>query len=103
MEKPEFEDTVYQIENVIHNQWLAVDLFQSISLALKTPFVQLGKAMDEWGVFEQSLNAAIYAIEADPRQRGALFKRLLFYGIHDPDDPIVELSDGKTALSDPEY
>jgi hypothetical protein len=95
-------DLIKKIAGVVGHPKLAESIFFSIRSALHSPFVRLDGNGDEWDVFERSLNTAIYDIEADPHQRGDLFKRLLLYGPHDPDDSIVESSDGKTMLSDSE-
>jgi hypothetical protein len=53
-----------------------------------------------WDLFKRSLDAAVRDIEKD--RRGKLFKRLIEYGPHDPDDPEALVSDKETTLSDPE-
>ncbi len=53
-----------------------------------------------WAVFKHSLNMAIRDIEKHPR--GKLFRRLIEFGPHNPDDPEAIDSDGETILSDPE-
>jgi hypothetical protein len=53
-----------------------------------------------WKVFQRSLDAAIRNIETHPR--GKLFRRLIEFGPHLPDDPKALTSDEKTVLSDPE-
>lgn len=93
-------NVIDRITDIIGNPHLAGDIYDSISLALKTPYVVLGSFSNEMNVFEGSLNAAIRDIEKDPK--GILFQRLLLYGPHNPDDPLAETSDGKTILSDPE-
>lgn len=93
-------NVIDRISDIIGNPYLASDIYDSISLALKTPHVVLGRFTNEIDVFNGSLNAAIRDIEKDPK--GILFQRLLLYGPHNPDDPIAETSDGKTILSDPE-
>jgi hypothetical protein len=94
------EDVIGRITNIIGNPVIASAIYSSIALGLEKPYVHLGEKMSEWEVFEHSLNSAIWDIEKD--ERGELFKRLLRYEPHDPDDPIAETSDGKTILSDPE-
>lgn len=53
-----------------------------------------------WDIFKWSLDAAIRDIEKHPR--GKLFRRLIEYGPHDPEDPESLISDGESTLSDPE-
>lgn len=89
-----------RIEQIIGNHRLASDIGKSISLALRCPFVHSLGGMTVWAVFERSLNAAIRDIEI--HRRGKLFRRLMKFGPHGPDDPEVMDSDGETALSDSE-
>jgi hypothetical protein len=91
---------VDRITSIIGNRPLAVAIRTSISSGLKTSFFNLGSHKTVRDVFESSLNVAIRDIEE--HRRGQLFKRLLEFGTHDPDDPEALSSDGKTTLSDPE-
>ena len=68
--------------------------------ALRCPFVCIIGDNTVWGVFKQSLNSAIRDIEEHPR--GKLFRRLIEYGPHNPDDPESLTSEGESTLSDPE-
>jgi hypothetical protein len=101
MKMTKSSSVIKKIANVIGNPVLARELYETISLALNNPEVNLGTFANECQVFENSLNSAIYDIEKD-EVRGGLFKRLLRYGPHNPDDPEAETSDGMTMLSDPE-
>ena len=70
-----------------------------MNTALRSRFVHIsGKTVFE--VFKHSLDVAIRNIENHPR--GYLFRRLIEYGPHHPDEPKAPNSDGKTQLSDPE-
>lgn len=89
-----------KIASIISNGPLATDIHWSVSSALTCPFIRLVGGKTVWDVFEQSLNAAIRDIEEHPR--GRLFRRLIEYGPHNPDDPETLISDNKTTLSDPE-
>jgi hypothetical protein len=89
-----------KIEPIIGSHQLALDIHKSISSALRCPFVHSLGGKTVWAVFERSLNAAIRDIETHPR--GKLFRRLIEFGPHDPDDPEALVSDGETILSDPE-
>lgn len=89
-----------RIEAIIGCRQLAVDIHKSISSALRYPFVCVSGRKTVWAVFGRSLNAAIRDIEKHPR--GKLFRRLIEFGPHDPDDPETLDSDGETVLSDPE-
>ncbi len=88
------------ITSIIGNRPLATAIRTSISSGLKTSFFNSGPHKTVWDVFESSLNAAIRNIEHHPK--GCLFRRLIEYGPHDPDEPIALESDGKTLLSDRE-
>ncbi len=92
--------TSRKISSIINNQFLASAIHKSVSLALRTPFVHLVSGKTAGDIFKHSLNAAIRDIEKHPR--GELFRRLIEYVPHDPDDPETLVSDGKTTLSDPE-
>jgi hypothetical protein len=89
-----------RIAAIVGNRQLAVDIHKSISSALRCPFVHFSAGKTVWAVFEHSLNTAIRDIEKHPR--GKLFRRLIEFGPHDPDDPETVDSDGETVLSDPE-
>lgn len=90
----------HRIAAVVGNDRLASAIYGSIRVALDSPFVHLNAQAKAWQVFESSLKAAIRDIETDPR--GKLFRRLIEFGPHHPDDPKAETSDGETVLSDPE-
>jgi len=92
------EKTIEKITSIIHNKSLASSLYQSVFSALKCPFVYITGDRNVWGVFKQSLDVAIRDIEEHPR--GKLFRRLIEYGPHHPDDPESLTSNGKSTLSD---
>jgi len=92
--------TIDKIASIIHNQPLASAIYKSVSSALRCPFVYTIGDHTVWGVFKRSLDAAIRDIEEHPR--GKLFRRLIEYGPHHPDDPESLSSDSESILSDPE-
>lgn len=94
------DETTERIAAIIHNQPLASAVHRSVASALDNPVIRLVERESEWKIFERSLSAAIRDIETHPR--GKLFRRLLEYGPHHPDDPESPTSDGRTVLSDPE-
>lgn len=94
------EKTIKKIASIIHNLPLAFSLYKSVSSALRCPFVYIAGDKTVWGVFKQSMEAAIRDIEEHPR--GKLFRRLIEYGPHHPDDPESLTSNGESTLSDPE-
>jgi hypothetical protein len=94
------EKTVEKIASIIHNQPLASAIHKSIALALRSPFISIIDGNTIWDVFKRSLDAAIRDIEKHPR--GKLFRRLIEYGPHNPEDPESLISDGESTLSDPE-
>lgn len=100
MNPPSTETTIEKITSIIHNQSLASSLYKSLFSALRCPFVYIAGGNTVWAVFKQSLDAAIRNIEEHPR--GKLFRRLIEYGSHHPDDPESLTSDNKSTLSDPE-
>lgn len=89
-----------KIASIIGNGPLASDIHRAVSSALISPFVCLVSGKTVWDVFEHSLNAAIRDIEQHPR--GKLFRRLIEYGPHNPDDTETLISDNETILSDSE-
>jgi hypothetical protein len=89
-----------EIGSIFGNQPLASAIHRSVSTGLRSPSVHLGRGNTVWQIFKQSLDAAIRDIEKHPR--GDLFRRLIEYGSHNPDEPQSLTSDGKTTLSDPE-
>ena len=89
-----------KIASIIHNQPLADAIQKSVSLGLTTPFFHHVSGKTVWGIFQHSLDEAIRDIEEHPQ--GHLFRRLVEFGPHDPDEPKVLESDGKTLLSDKE-
>ncbi len=89
-----------KIASVIGNPFLASAIHKSISLALGNPFVHVVTGKTVWDIFKHTLDAAIRDIEKHPR--GKLFRRLIEYGLHNPDEPKALVSDEKTTLSDPE-
>lgn len=91
---------IEEVSSVIANWPLASSLCRSIRPGLTMPFVHLDGGNTIEDVFQASLNAAIRDIENHPL--GRLFRRLIQFGPHDPDDPESPTSDGKTVLSDPE-
>ncbi len=88
------------ITSIIGNQPLASAIYDSVVSALQCSFVHLVEGKTVWDIFEHSLNTAIRDIEEHPR--GKLFRRLIEYGPHNPDEPEVLISDDRTILSDPE-
>jgi hypothetical protein len=89
-----------RIEEIIGNRRLASDIHTSISSALHCPFVYSLGGKTAWAVFKRSLYAAIRDIETHPK--GKLFRRLIEFGPHIPDDPEAPNTFGKKDLSDPE-
>lgn len=100
MNQPLNENVIDNIASIIHNRPLAFAIHQSITSALKCPFLCLPTSHNAWDVFKRSLDAAIRDIEEHPR--GKLFQRLIEYGPRNPDDRVSLTSDGKGVLSDPE-
>ena len=98
MSQPVLEDTVEKIVRIVGNPHLANSLNHSISEAIESPNVHMGGGRDVWSIFETSLKAAIRDIEN--HELGKLFRRLIEYGPHNPDDPKAPTSDGETVLSD---
>lgn len=92
--------SIEKIASIIGNQPLASAIHSSISSAIGCPFVHLAGSKTVWDTFKRSLDAAIRDIKEHPR--GKLFRRLIEYGTHDPDEPEALISDSKTTLSDPE-
>lgn len=92
--------TIDKISSIIHNQPLASAIYKSVSSALRCPFVYIIGDHTVWSVFKRSLDAAIRDIEEHPR--GKLFRRLIEYGPHLPDDPESLTSGSESTLSDPE-
>ncbi len=94
------EKTTDKIASVIHNQLLASAIHKSVASALNNPVIYLIDANSVWDIFKRSLDAAIRDIEEYPR--GKLFRRLIEYGPHHPDDPESSTCDGESTLADPE-
>lgn len=94
------EKTIQKIASIIHSLPLAFSLYKSVSSALRCPFVYIAGDKTVWGVFKQSLEAAIRDIEEHPRDK--LFRRLIEYGPRHPDDLEYLASNGESTLSDPE-
>lgn len=92
--------TPERIASIVGSLPLAEAINESISFGLKTPAVNVAGGKDTWSVFNYSLTAAIRNIETHPL--GLLFKRLIEYGPHNPDEPEAPASDNRTILSDPE-
>lgn len=92
--------SVEKIASIIGNRPLASAIHSSVTSALRHSFVHLVHGKTTWDVFKRSLDAAIRDIEQHPR--GKLFRRLIEYGPHNPDEPEALTSDSKTTLSDPE-
>lgn len=88
------------IGEIIGNASLAASIDEALSRALACSFVRLGTGRNPWEVFKRSLHAAIRDIETHPR--GKLFRRLVEYGHHHPDQPKALTSNGQTILSDVE-
>jgi hypothetical protein len=88
------------VSSVIENWPLAAAVCRSIRSGIACPFVHLDGGSTVEDVFQSSLKAASRDIESHPR--GKLFRRLIEFGPHDPDEPEAATSDGKTVLSDPE-
>jgi len=89
-----------KIAAIINSLPLTLSLRRSIRLALRRPWVHLAGGKTLWAVFKNSFDAAARDIETHPR--GKLFRRLIEFGPHHPDDPKALVSDGQTVLSDPE-
>jgi len=89
-----------KIAAIIHNQPLASAIHDAAASALRCPFIHIVDANNVWDVFNRSLDAAIRDIENHPR--GKLFRRLIKYGPHHPDDPESLTSNSESTLSDPE-
>jgi len=85
---------------ILGNRLLASAIHRSVASALRCPFVSLADSKSVQDVFKRSLDNAIRDIETHPR--GKLFRRLIEYGPHNPDEPETLTSDGETTLSDPE-
>ena len=100
MREPSPERMVEEITSIMHNRPLASAIYRSVASALGRPFVHLVPGNTVWDVFKISLDAAIRDIEEHPR--GKLFRRLIEYGPHDPDDRETLVSDGESTLSDDE-
>lgn len=100
MKKRSHEEVIQDIATIIHNHPLASAIHESVELALRCPNVHTYKGISVWDIFKQSLDTAIRDIENHPR--GKLFRRLIEYGPHHPDDPESLVSDGERTLSDPE-
>ena len=100
MNPPSPEKTIDRIASTIHNQRLASAIHESVASALSCPIVHLVDGNSVWDIFKRSLDAAIQDIERHPR--GKLFRRLIEYGPHHPDDPESLTSDSESTLSDPE-
>ncbi len=96
MESPSNE----KIASMIGNRVLASAIRRSVASSLGCPFVHLVDGKTVQDIFERSLDAAIRDIEEHPR--GKLFRRLIEYGPHNPDEPKALTSDGETTLSDHE-
>lgn len=89
-----------EIGSIFGNQPLASAIHRSVSDGLRSPSIHLGDGNTVWQIFKRSLDAAIRDI--DKHSRGKLFRRLIEYGPHNPDEPQSLTSDGETILSDPE-
>ncbi len=100
MKKRSHEEVIQDIASVIHNHPLASAIYESVELAFSCPNVHTYEGISVWDIFKQSLDTAIRDIENHPR--GKLFRRLIEYGPHHPDDPESLVSDGEMTLSDPE-
>jgi hypothetical protein len=94
------EETITKIASILHNQSLASAIHKSVAAGLRCPSIHIIGADTVWDVFQRSLDAAIRDIERHPRCK--LFRRLIEYGPHHPDDPESLSSDGESTLSDPE-
>ena len=100
MKKRSHEEVIQDIASIIHNYPLASAIYESVELALRCPNVHTCEGISAWDIFKQSLDTAIRDIKNHPR--GKLFRRLIEYGPHHPDDPESLVSDGERTLSDPE-
>lgn len=96
MDNPIIDELTY----IFGNESLAIDVYNSIDIAVDTPFVELGTGKKVWNVFERSLNAAIRDIENHPR--GILFRRLVEYGANKSDELDASQNNTETVLSDEE-
>ena len=68
----------------------------SVFSALNNPLVCINGDKTIWAVFKRSLDDAIRDIEKHPQ--GKLFRRLIEYGPHNPDDSESFTSDGGKEL-----
>lgn len=89
-----------RVASICGNLPLASSICRSISTALRESSVYVVGGKTVWAVFKHSLDAAVRDIMTHPR--GKLFRRLIEFGPHHPDDPKALTSDGQTVLSDPE-
>ncbi len=94
------EKTIKEIASIIHNRPLASAIHKSVASALSSPIIYLIDGNSVWDIFKRSLDTAIRDIEEHPR--GKLFRRLIEYGPHHPDEHESLTSDGESTLSDPE-
>lgn len=94
------EKEIDKIASIIHNYPLASSIYKSTASAIGSPAICVAPDHSVWEIFKSSLDAAIRDIKKHPR--GKLFRRLLEYGPHHPDEPESLSSDGETTLSDPE-
>ena len=97
---PEVRRTIRKITAIIKNQPLATSLYKSIASAQNLSNIHISGGNSVWDIFKRSLDTAIRDIEQHPR--GKLFRRLIEYGPHHPDEPEALTSDNETILSDPE-
>ncbi len=100
MKKQSDEKVIHDIASIINNYPLASAIYESAELALSCPNVHTYEGISVWDIFKQSLDTAIRDIEN--HSRGKLFRRLIEYGPHHPDDSESLVSDGERTLSDPE-
>lgn len=100
MNRQSDKKTIEKIASIIHNQPLASAIHKSVVSALSNPNIYLIDGNSVWDIFKRSLDAAIRDIEEYPR--GKIFRRLIEYGPHHPDEPESLTSDSESTLSDPE-
>jgi hypothetical protein len=92
--------TSRQIARIIGNTPLANAVDKSISLALRYPWVHLGKGDTPWDIFAQALNAAV--LDVSRHRCYKLFRRLIAYGTCCPEESGRFTGNGTHELSAPE-
>ncbi len=91
---------IKEIANITGNESLSFDIKKSVSYALKNDSIHLPYQRNLKSIFNGVLSSAIYNIEENPK--GRLFRRLLEYGPHHPNEPDTQIGNGQTILSNHE-